>query len=139
MQSRSLIVVGELNADLIMEEVQPLPALGKERIAEGMTLTLGSSSAILASNASAIGVDVGFVGRVGKDAFGDFVLERLKSRGIECRCVQPTSEKATGLTVIYTHGDDMGKLIICTFPPFICRRDFSPTWVRSSVPPRLRA
>lgn len=110
MQSRSLIVVGELNADLIMEKVQALPALGKERVAEGMTLALGSSSAILASNASAVGVDVGFVGRVGKDDFGDFVLERLKDRGIDCRYVQPTPEEATGVTVIYTRGDDRGMM-----------------------------
>nr|WP_272505431.1 carbohydrate kinase family protein [Salinibacter ruber] len=112
-QTPSLIVVGELNADLIMEGGQARPALEKERVAEGMTLTLGSSSAILASNASAIGMDVGFVGQVGNDAFGDFVHERLKARDVECRFVQSTSEDATGLTVIYTHGDDRGMI---TYP-----------------------
>jgi len=109
----SLIVVGELNADLIMEEVQSLPELGTERVAERMTLTLGSSSAILASNASAIGVDVGFVGRVGDDVFGDFVLERLADRGIDRRYIRPTPEQTTGLTVIYTHEDDRGMI---TYP-----------------------
>jgi sugar/nucleoside kinase (ribokinase family) len=109
----SLVVVGELNADLIMEAVQALPELGKEQVAEGMTLTLGSSSAILASNASAVGVDVGFVGRIGDDAFGEFVLERLDDRGIDRRHVLPTPDEATGLTVVYTHGDDRGML---TYP-----------------------
>jgi sugar/nucleoside kinase (ribokinase family) len=109
----SLVVVGELNADLIMEAVQALPELGKEQVAEGMTLTLGSSSAILASNASAVGVEVGFVGRIGDDAFGEFVLERLDDRGIDRQRVLPTPDEATGLTVIYTHGDDRGML---TYP-----------------------
>lgn len=109
----SLVVVGELNADLIMESVQAIPEVGKEQIAEGMTLTLGSSSAILASNASAIGLEVGFVGRIGEDSFGDFVLDSLRDRGIGQRYVLPTSDEATGLTVIYTHGDDRGMI---TYP-----------------------
>ena len=109
----SLVVVGELNADLIMEAVQALPELGKEQVAEGMTLTLGSSSAILASNASAVGVEVGFVARIGDDAFGEFVLERLDDRGIDRQHVLPTPGEATGMTVVYTHGDDRGML---TYP-----------------------
>lgn len=113
MDSPSLLVVGELNADLILEQIQSLPELGKERRAEGMTLTLGSSSAILASNASALGMDVGFVGCVGEDAFGDFVLERLRDRGIDHSHVRSTSAESTGLTAIYTHADDRGMI---TYP-----------------------
>ena len=85
MQIPKLVVVGELNADLILERVRALPKLGAERLAEGMTLTLGSSSAILASNASALGLDVGFVGRVGEDAFAEFVRERLQDRMLTLR------------------------------------------------------
>lgn len=113
MVSPSLVVVGELNVDLILDGIQALPALGRERRAEGLTLTLGSSSAILASNASALGVDVGFVGRTGEDAFGEFVREALRDRGIDQRHVRGTPDDATGATVIYTHGDDRGMM---TYP-----------------------
>ncbi|WP_157942227.1 carbohydrate kinase family protein [Salinibacter altiplanensis] len=113
MDSPSLVVVGELNADLILTSVQALPELGKEQLAEGMTLTLGSSSAILASNAGALGVDVGFVGRTGDDVVGERVREALDDRGIDVRHVLDTPDDATGLTVIYTHGDDRGMM---TYP-----------------------
>lgn len=108
-----LVVIGELNVDLILEQVNALPELEKERIAEGMTLTLGSSSAILASNACAMGLPVAFVGRVGVDTFGAYVIERLKSRGVDTRFVLETSGEATGLTAIYTYGDRRGAL---TYP-----------------------
>lgn len=109
----ALVVVGELNADLILEDVNALPELDKERIARGMTLTLGSSSAILASNAAALGLPVGFVGCVGVDLFGSYVKERLSVRGVDVRHVMDVPEQATGLTVVYTHGDRRGAL---TYP-----------------------
>ncbi len=108
-----LVVVGELNVDLILERANALPELGKERVVEGLTLTLGSSSAILAANASAIGLDVGFVGRVGSDLFGHLVIERLESRRVDTRHVIETPEVATGLTAIFTHGTERGAL---TYP-----------------------
>lgn len=110
--SPELVVVGELNVDLIMERVQSLPELGKEKLVEGMTLTLGSSSAILASNASALGTGVGFVGRIGADEFGAFILDRLRARKLDVRHVTRSS-LPTGITVIFTTEDDRGML---TYP-----------------------
>lgn len=106
-------MVGELNADLILERLSALPELGKERLAEGMTLTLGSSSAILASNASALGLEVGFIGRVGDDAFANFVTERLQDRAVDFRHVYHTPDEVTGITVIYTVEEDRGMV---TYP-----------------------
>ena len=113
MPAPDLVLVGELNVDLILHEVEALPALGTERLASGMNLTLGSSSAILAANASALGTRTGFIGRVGTDVFGEFCLERLRWRRVDVRHVIETSELPTGLTAIYTHGGNRGML---TYP-----------------------
>ena len=111
--SPSLFVVGELNVDLILDRVNALPQLGAERIAEGMRLVMGSSSAILAANAAALGVPTAFVGCVGRDAFGRVVLDRLAERGVDAAHVVALDDVATGLTAIYTHGGDRGML---TYP-----------------------
>lgn len=108
-----LLVIGELNVDLILEQVSALPELEKERTAEGMTLTLGSSSAILAANASAIGVNVAFIGLVGADPFGRFCVDRLRARGVDTRHVKEVPDLTTGLTAIYTYGDKRGAI---TYP-----------------------
>ena len=57
-----VVVVGELNMDLIMNGAQAFPQVGKEIIAANMDLTLGSSSAIVASNLSSQGSRVSFAG-----------------------------------------------------------------------------
>jgi len=69
-----VIVVGELNVDLILNSIDSFPEMGKEKIAKNMNLTLGSSSAIFASNLSSLGAQVGFIGKIGNDAFGFFIL-----------------------------------------------------------------
>ncbi|MEX0772503.1 MAG: carbohydrate kinase family protein [Balneolales bacterium] len=111
--STTLIVVGELNIDLILDNVNKLPELGKERIAQAMTLTLGSSSAILASNASNLGLDVGFVGRIGDDTFGKYAVNSLDESGVDTQHIIKTEGVATGVTAIYTFQDDRGAL---TYP-----------------------
>jgi sugar/nucleoside kinase (ribokinase family) len=109
----TVAIVGELNVDLILEQVNALPELEKERIAEGMTFTMGSSSAILAANAGALGMLVGFVGRVGHDTFGAYMRDHLAQRGVDTQHILETPDVATGLTVIFTYGDQRGML---TYP-----------------------
>lgn len=97
-------IAGELNLDLILyglpEELLP----ERELLADRMMLTLGSSSAIVAHNLSALGSCVGFQSRIGDDPLGQIALERLKQGGVDVsnvRCVSGAT--TTGLTVILRH------------------------------------
>ncbi len=72
-----VIEVGELNVDLILNQIESFPEMGKEKLAHAMTLTLGSSSAIFASNLSSLGAKVSFIGKIGEDSFGDLILDSL--------------------------------------------------------------
>ena len=56
-----VIVVGELNVDLILNQIDKFPVIGKEVLATQMTLTLGSSSAIFASNLKTLGTAVTYI------------------------------------------------------------------------------
>lgn len=75
-----VIVIGELNVDIILNGINNLPQIGKEIIADSMEVTLGSSSAIFASNLSALGVNVAFIGKIGKT-----ILHRLLSTHLKVR------------------------------------------------------
>lgn len=112
-QIPAVAVVGELNVDLILEQVNDLPALEKERIAEDMTFTMGSSSAILAANAGALGLSVGFIGRIGNDPFGNYMRDNLAERTVDTDCILEASDTATGLTAIFTFREERGML---TYP-----------------------
>lgn len=108
-----LVVVGELNMDLILDHVNSLPGLEKEVICKSMNLTIGSSSAIMALNAAALGLKVNFVGKIGNDDFGKTCLNALNSRSIDTTNVLISELENTGLTCIYTQERKRGMI---TYP-----------------------
>ena len=97
-------IAGELNLDLILyglpEQLEP----ERELLADRMMLTLGSSSAIVAHNLSALGSRVGFQSRIGDDSLGRISLEQLQESGVDVSNVRVVrSAITTGLTVILHH------------------------------------
>ncbi|MEP6594897.1 MAG: carbohydrate kinase family protein, partial [Ginsengibacter sp.] len=101
-----VIVVGELNVDLILNQVDSFPEIGKEKLADNMTLTLGSSSAIFASNLSSLGMSVSFIGKIGNDIFGNFCKEQLELKGVDTSMLIISDELKTGATVVLNFGED---------------------------------
>lgn len=101
-----VIVVGELNVDLILNQIESFPEIGKEKLATKMSLTLGSSSAIFASNLSALGMKVSFVAKIGNDIFGHFCKDQLKEKGVDTSLLIQSDELKTGATVVLNFGED---------------------------------
>jgi len=75
-------------------------------LAHGMTLTLGSSSAIFASNISSLGARVAFLGKIGKDKFGEVVLETLKTNHVDVSMVKTDENAGTGATIVLYVDED---------------------------------
>ena len=101
-----VLVVGELNVDLIMNELDRFPEVGKEILARQMTLTLGSSAAIFASNISSLGARVAFIGKIGKDKFGEVVLESLQNNDVDVSMIIQDENCGTGATIILNVEED---------------------------------
>jgi sugar/nucleoside kinase (ribokinase family) len=94
-------VVGELNLDLILYGLPPQLEPERELLASGLSLTLGSSSAIFAHNLSMLGSRVGFISRIGDDPLGQIAIDRLAAGGVDVAKVRRVSgPTSTGLTVI---------------------------------------
>ena len=101
-----VLVVGELNVDLILNSIDSFPEMGKEKLAKNMTLTLGSSSAIFASNLSALGAKVAFVGKIGDDAFGNLVKESLSAKKVNTDYLIISDKWNTGATIVLNYAED---------------------------------
>jgi sugar/nucleoside kinase (ribokinase family) len=108
-----VLVVGELNVDLIFNQMEAFPVTGKEVLANQMKLTMGSSSAIFASNLSSMGARVAFAGMIGKDSFGDLVISTLTRKKVDTRFIIRTNEFNTGATVVMNQDNDRAML---TYP-----------------------
>lgn len=113
MRDIDVIVVGELNADLILSG-DVVPTFGQvEKLVDDASLVIGSSSAIFACGAARLGLRVAFIGKVGDDALGQFVLRELERHGVDAAGVVVDPSLKTGLTVILSRADDRALL---TFP-----------------------
>ena len=108
MKEFDVLVVGELNADLILRG-DVAPAFGQvEKLIDDATLTLGSSSAILACGAARLGLRVAFIGVVGDDELGRLALRELAARDVDTSGVVIDSTIKTGLSVILVRDSDRG-------------------------------
>jgi sugar/nucleoside kinase (ribokinase family) len=101
-----VVVIGELNVDIILNEIESFPVVGKEIIANAMSVTLGSSSAIFASNLSSLGPNVAFIGKVGKDNFAQVVLSALESKHVDTSHIIKSTSLNTGATIVLNYDQD---------------------------------
>jgi sugar/nucleoside kinase (ribokinase family) len=102
-----LIVVGEINPDIVVSDPDPVPRFGqREKIVEGVTMTIGSSSAIAACGAARLGLRVAMVGVVGDDPFGRYMLQAMAERGIDTTDCRIDATTPTGATVILARAED---------------------------------
>ena len=85
MKKYDIAAIGELNVDIILNGIESEPEIGKEKFCKDMVVTLGSSTAIFAANAAALGSKVCFVGMVGKDPFGELVCTSLQAKGVDTK------------------------------------------------------
>ena len=76
-------------------------------------MTLGSSTAIFAANAAALGSKVAFLGLVGTDDFGDFIERSLRERGVDTGLLLRTGKYNSGITVCMSYEQDRANV---TFP-----------------------
>ena len=107
MKKFDLLVAGEINPDLILTDPTLEPRFGQtEILIEDTALTVGSSSAIFACGAARLGLRVAFIGVVGDDLFGRFMLEMMKARQVDVSSVIVDENQATGLSVILNRIDD---------------------------------
>jgi sugar/nucleoside kinase (ribokinase family) len=103
----NLLIAGELNPDAIVLAETIEPEYGQvERLVDDGVLTVGSSGAIVACGAARLGMRTAYMGVVGDDASGQFMLGELSRRGVDIdSCVVEPGQR-TGLTVVLSEGAD---------------------------------
>jgi sugar/nucleoside kinase (ribokinase family) len=106
MPELDLLVLGDCNPDLVLRgDVEP--AFGQtEKLVDEARLTIGGSGAIAACGAARLGLRTAFVGVVGDDVFGRFMLVALDEAGVDTTGVVVDPDRPTGLSVILSRGED---------------------------------
>jgi len=101
-----ILVIGSLNADLVVRAPR-FPQPGETISGEDLRVIPGGKGANQAVAAARLGANVAMLGRVGKDNFGDFLLEDLKLNKVDSTFVQrDNSSTGTAMIVVDSGGQN---------------------------------
>jgi sugar/nucleoside kinase (ribokinase family) len=115
-----ILVLGEINPDVIVRGVDPRPQFGQvERLVDAIDLVVGSSSAIFACGAARLGLRIAFVGVVGDDAMGRFMLDAMRACGVDVSACRVDEAVPTGASVILVGDGDRAILTAAGTVPLL--------------------
>jgi len=96
---RGILVFGDITVDLL-GHLPAEPAFGADNLMPGLVEQCGGVGANAAAALAHWGVPVRLVGCVGRDRFGEFALDFLRSTGVDVSHVQRSDSATTGVFLI---------------------------------------
>lgn len=106
----NILVVGSLNTDLVVRAPR-FPQPGETISGEDLQVIPGGKGANQAVAAARHGANVVMLGRVGKDDFGDFLLENLQANHVDSSLVQ-RDDASTGTAIIVVDADGQNSIVL---------------------------
>lgn len=102
---RPIASVGILVADVVAQPVSHYPERGVCAHVERMELHVGGCASNTGLALAKLGLPVRLVGKVGRDALGDFLLSELDRHGVDTRGVHYSATAGTSSTMVMVHPD----------------------------------
>ena len=105
-----ILVIGSLNADLVVR-AQHFPLPGETISGEDLQIFPGGKGANQAVAAARLGASVYMLGRVGRDDFGNYLLENLESNKVDSQLVQ-SDDASTGTAIIVVDSNGQNSIVL---------------------------
>jgi len=105
-----ILVVGSLNTDLVVRAPR-FPQPGETISGEDLQVIPGGKGANQAVAAARLGASVSMLGRVGRDNFGDFLLDNLKSNQVDAHLIQ-RDDASTGTATIIVDSNGQNSIVL---------------------------
>jgi ribokinase len=105
-----ILVIGSLNADLVVRAPR-FPQPGETISGDDLKTLPGGKGANQAVAAARLGASVSILGRVGKDNFGDALLDNLQSNNVDTRLVQ-RDDASTGTATIIVDSNGQNSIVL---------------------------
>jgi ribokinase len=106
-----LLVVGSVNMDLVMQ-LERAPQGGETLLGQRYSYVPGGKGGNQAVAAARLGMEVTFAGRVGADAHGPVLRQRLEGEGIVTRWLLSDRGEQTGFAAIIVEADGQNRLVV---------------------------
>jgi len=100
MNNLKIISLGQLVADVVVLPVDGLPPSGTARIVERIELRGGGCGLNTASILAKLKISTGVVGKIGRDDFGNFLLDQMKNYHLDTRGVKQDRNVRTSSAIV---------------------------------------
>ena len=105
-----IVVIGSANTDMIVK-VGHLPCPGETVLGDHFIQSRGGKGGNQAVAAARLGAEVSFIGRLGRDSFGQNIFEAFEKEGINTGYILWDDDAPTGIALIMINKE--GENIIC--------------------------
>ncbi len=100
-----VVCLGIMVADVVGRPVKSFPDRGRLVLVDEMLLHTGGCAANTAIGLAKLGIPVEVIGKVGQDAFGDFLLSQLEQHRVGMAGVRRDPTTGTSATMVMVHPD----------------------------------
>lgn len=104
--TKSCLVIGDLNADLVLNELKGFPELGKEIVARNHFIDIGGSGGIFSAVLSELGINTYIISKISNDFLGQFLISKLKDYGVNTDKLVIKESDETGITISLSYKKD---------------------------------
>jgi ribokinase len=106
-----VVVVGSTNFDLVVK-ADRLPKEGESMLATNLKFFPGGKGANQAVGVARLGAKATFIGAVGKDMIGDFLIQGLEANAIDTTCVRRDPACTTGCAFIMLFPNGNNSIVV---------------------------
>lgn len=108
-----VLCIGQANVDILIRPVQQLDFSGDAVHVDEVRMANGGDALNVAVNMRRLNNHVAFAGQIGDDAFGRFLLEKMKDSQIDTSSVHVSRVSSTASAVCLVHEDGERKFLYC--------------------------
>lgn len=111
---KKVACVGILVADVIVEPALRYPGKGMLEQVNSITVHNGGNAMTASLNLRKLGVETAILGMIGKDMFGDLLMDRLTKANVDTSGLTVSGETQTSASVLLIDGDGERSFFHCT-------------------------
>lgn len=98
--SFDILTIGVVCADIMVYPLEQWPRPGALTLVPNIDPRMGGLAGVTASVASQLGARTAFIGRLGKDLFGNYLNDELKRHGVDTSMVRWDETEGTSATIV---------------------------------------
>ena len=100
-----VVCLGQFTADVVVTAVDSLPEQGRAISVDDISLHSGGCACNTAVALGKLGIPTAVIGKVGCDAFGDFLINTMTDAGLDTSAMARDPSVSTSATAVLIHSD----------------------------------